>query len=132
MLYFLKVILWYGNDQYRPTLGGNLLMLNLPLWTETDVTPVSPGKESSEELGIGIRDWLMLLFVSLQKMSVWLLLLLVLDEVFGAQSSFGCFFWMSEKRVIASIYELQHYFGYSLTVRLGKKSSMCHYDASWN
>lgn len=57
------------------------------------MAPTSPGEGgegSSDVLGIVISDWLMLLLVSLQKMSVWLLL--ELGEAFGAQSLSGCFF----------------------------------------
>lgn len=67
----------------------------LPSWAGTDVTPTSPGEGSSDALGIDIRDWLMLLFVSLQKISSWLLL--ELEGAFGAQSPSGCFFWTSMK-----------------------------------
>lgn len=52
---------------------------------------MSPGESSSDVLGIDVMDvGLMLLFASLQKMSVWLQL--EVEEAFVAQSSSGCFF----------------------------------------
>lgn len=65
----------------------------LPSWAGRVVTPVSPGKGSSDVLDIDMSDGLMLLFDSLQKMSAWLLL--ELEEAFGAQSPSVCFFCMS-------------------------------------
>lgn len=68
----------------------------LPSWAGRDDAAVSSGEGSSDVLGTDISDWLMLLFVSLQNMSPWLLL--ELEEAFEARSSSGCFFWMSVEK----------------------------------
>ncbi|TNN55856.1 hypothetical protein EYF80_033934 [Liparis tanakae] len=62
----------------------------LPSRAGRDGAPVSPGDGSSDAFGIDISDWLMPPFVSVRKMSAWLLP--ELEEAFGAQSSSGCFF----------------------------------------
>lgn len=72
------------------------LRLFLPSWAGKDVAPVPAGDGSSSVSAAEISDWLMLPFVSLlQYMSAGLLLLLEFEEVFGAHSSPGCFFWIS-------------------------------------
>lgn len=48
----------------------------------------------SEPTGMEDRVWLLLLLVSLQKTADWLLLELAVGS--EAQSSSGCFFWMSD------------------------------------
>lgn len=73
--------------------GNVYLRLFLPSWAGKDVAPVPPGDGSSSVSAVKISDWLMLPFVSLQYMSAWLLL--EFEEVFGAHSSPGCFFWIS-------------------------------------